>query len=114
MESSDTSAIQNDNLDADFEGVSGANELEEELWEDDGDEDEDNEELIAARGIASSSMVNIEEDDGVDVSVPQLRDFLSDTPALSLLANIGEGSNVTRKTTGSERPRVFQVSEIQF
>jgi len=113
MESCDTSAIQNDNLDADFEGVSGASELEEELWVDDGDKDEDNEELIMARGIASSSMVNIEEDDGVDVSVPQLRDFLSDTPALGLLASIGVGSNV-RKTTGSERPRSFQVSEIHF
>jgi len=113
MESYDTSAIQNDILDADFEGVSGASELEEELCVDDGDEDEDNKELIMAHGIASSSMVKIEEDDGVDVSVPQLRDFLSDTPALGLLASIGVGSNV-RKTTGSERPRSFQVSEIHF
>ena len=39
---------------------------------DDGDKDEDNEELIVACGIASISMVNIKEDDGVNVRVPQL------------------------------------------
>ena len=107
MESCDTSAIQNDNLDADFDGVSRASKLEEELWIDYGDEDEDNEELIVACGIVSSSMLNIKEDDGVDVSVPQLQDFLSDTPALSLFASIGEGSNMMRKTMGSERLRFY-------
>jgi hypothetical protein len=111
-----TSTIQPNNAlaDADIEGVDEDNELDDELWED--EEDEAGDVLLAARETASGSVMDIEINDGVDVSVPQLQDFLSDTPALSPLFNVEAGSTAARKATPveSSAPRVFEVPDIQF
>jgi hypothetical protein len=112
-----TSTIQPNNTlaDTDIEGVDEDNELDDELWEDE-EEEEASDVLLAARETASGSMMDIEINDGVDVSVPQLRDFLSDTPALSPLFNVEAGPTTVRKVTPVESsvPRVFEVPDIQF
>jgi hypothetical protein len=71
-----TSTIQPNNTlaDTDIEGVDEDNELDDELWEDE-EEEEASDVLLAARETASGSMMDIEINDGIDVSVPQLRDF---------------------------------------
>jgi len=53
-------------------------------------------------------------DDRVDVGVPQLRDYLSDRPALSPLVNVREGLNLMKKLAGSSVPKVFEVQDIMF
>ena len=116
---SNTSPVQHDNLNANSESVDEDNKLDNELWEleeEDDSDDEHNDILMSARTAASSCMMDIESDDGVDVSVPQLCDFLSDTPVLSLLVNLRAGSSTTTtmKAAGSRMPRVFQVPEIDF
>ena len=52
------------------------NKLDDGLWEDEGDsDDEENSILMSAHKSVSSSMMDVEMDDGVDVSIPQLHDF---------------------------------------
>jgi hypothetical protein len=79
-----------------MEGLDEDKELDNKLWEDEGDEDEGNNILLSARKTASSSTVDLETDDGVDVSVPQLHNYLCDSPALTPLISISEGSNMTK------------------
>jgi hypothetical protein len=97
------------------EEVGEDKELDDGLWEDDDDDDDDeNSVLKSARETASSTTMDVEVDDGVDVGVPQLRDYLSDRPASSPLVNVGEGPNVMKKAAGSSAPRVFEVREMTF
>ena len=70
--------------------------------------------LKSACETTSSTTMDVEVDDGVDVSVPQLRDYLSDRPASSPLVNVGEGPNVMKKAVGSSAPRVFEVGDMTF
>jgi hypothetical protein len=53
-------------------------------------------------------------DDGVDIGVPQLRDYLSDHPAMSPLVDVREGPNATKKAACSSAPRVFEVRDTMF
>ena len=92
------------------EEVEENKELDDGLWDgDDDDEEEENLVLKSACETASSTTIDVEVDDGVDVGVPQLRDYLSDRPALSPLVNVREGLNVMKKVAGSSVPRVFEV-----
>ena len=107
----------NSERNANSESVLEDNELDNELWEEEYDsDDEHNDVLMSAHAAASGSTMDIETDDGIDVSVPQLRDFLSDIPVSSLLVNLMAGSSttMTKKAAGSRMPRVFQVPEIDF
>jgi len=107
----------NSERNANSESVLEDNELDNELWEgEDDSDDEHNDVLMSARTAASGSTMDIETDDGVDVSVPQLRDFLSDIPVSSPLVNLTAGSSTTttKKAAGSGMPRVFQVPEIDL
>ncbi len=103
----------------------GENEkLEGRLWEDgDDDDDDDNEEeeeeedpvLKSARETASSTAMDIEVDDGVDIGIPQLLDYLSDCPAMSPLVDVREGPNVMKKVVAdSSAHRVFEVQDMTF
>ena len=96
------------------EEVGEDKELDDGLWEDDGANDKENSVLKSAHETASSTTMDVEVDDGVDVGVPQLRDYLSDRPASSPLVNVGEGPNVMKKAAGSSAPRVFEVREMTF
>ena len=95
------------------------------LWEGDDDNDNDNDDgeeeeeenpgLKSARETASSTAMDVEVDDGVDISVPQLRDYLSDHPAMSpLVDDVREGPNAMKKAASSSAPRVFEVRDIIF
>jgi len=100
----------------DIEGVDEQDEVDDTLWEDE-DNEEDNDVLLSARETASSSVMDVEAADGVDVSIPQLRDFLSDTPAFSPLiafTGVGGQSSMMNKaaSTDSITPRVFQVPDV--
>jgi hypothetical protein len=100
----------------------GENEHEDILWEDGNDDnnndDEEEEENPAlksadsARETASSTAMDVEEDDGVDIGLQQLCDYLSDDPAMSPLVDVREGPNVMKKAASSSAPRVFEVRDI--
>ena len=53
-------------------------------------------------------------DDGVDVSIPQLFDYLSDTPSNALLVPDGVPTNVKKWAPDGTALKVFEVSNIQF
>ena len=112
----DASEVEPDNMDPvdAMEGLDEDKELDDELWEDEGDEDEGNDILLSAHKTASSSTMDLETDDGVDVSIPQLRNYLNDSPVLTPLVSVSEGSNVTKRATASTVPKVFQVPEMTF
>ena len=84
-------------------------ELDDRLWEDDDNDNKEISVLKSAHETASSTTMDVEVDDGVDVGVPQLHNYLSDRPASSLLVNVGEGPNVMKKAAGSSAPRAFEV-----
>ena len=56
----------------------------------------------------------IQHDDGVDVSVPQLFDYLSNTPSNASLVPDGVPTNVKKWAPDGTAPKVFEVSNIQF
>ena len=58
--------------------------------------------------------MDIQHDDGVDVSVPQLFDYLSDTPSNASLVPDGVPTNVKKQAPDGIAPKVFEVSDIQF
>jgi hypothetical protein len=89
-------------------------ELDDGLWEEDDNGEEENSVLTSACETASSATMDIEVDDGVDIGIPQLRDYLSDHPTSSPLVNVGEGLTVTKKASDSNIPRVFEVPDIIF
>ena len=83
-------------------------ELNDRLWDDDDmKEEEKNPVLKSACKTASSTTMDVEVDDGVDIGVPQLHDYLNDFPALSPLVSVGEG--LKKKVAGlmASVPRVF-------
>lgn len=95
--------------------------LEDGLWEDGDDDDADDEEeeeeeenpvLKSARETASSTAMDVEVDDGVDIGVAQLRDYLSDHPSMSPL--VREGPKVIKKVASSSAPKVFEVRDMMF
>ena len=51
---------------------------------------------------------------GVDVSIPQLFDYLSNTPSNTLLVPDGVPTNVKKWAPDRIAPKVFEVSDIQF
>ena len=92
-------------------------ELDDEVWEDADhgcDDDENGEAIRAARAQASGKVMDIQHDDGVDVSIPQLFDYLSDTPSNALLVPDGVPTNVKKQAPDGIAPKVFEVSDIQF
>jgi hypothetical protein len=100
------------------EKVGESKEPEDRLWEDDcNDEEEEEEEentvLKSAHKTASSTGMDVEVDDGVDVGVPQLRDYFRDRPAMSPQVDVREGPNAMKKaaTRSSSTPRVIEVQE---
>ena len=92
-------------------------ELDDEVWEDADrgcDDDENGEVIRAARVQASRKVMDIQHDDGVDVSIPQLFDYLSDTPSNASLVPDGVPTNVKKRAPDGTAPKVFEVSDIQF
>jgi hypothetical protein len=63
---------------------------------------------------ASSTAMNVEMDDGVDIGVPQILDYLSDRPAMSSLVDVREGPDVTKRVASSSAPRSFEVQDMSF
>ena len=51
---------------------------------------------------------------GIDVSVPQLFDYLSDTPSNASLVPDGVPTNVKKRAPDGTALKVFEVSDIQF
>ena len=92
-------------------------ELDDEVWEDADrgcDDDENGEVIRAAHVQASRKVMDIQHDDGVDVSIPQLFDYLSDTPSNASLVPDGVPTNVKKRAPNGIAPKVFEVSDIQF
>ena len=98
-------------------------ELKGRLWEgdDDDDDDDDGEEeeedpvLKSAQETANSTAMDIEVNDGVDIGIPQLLDYLSDHPAMSPLVDVREGPNVMKKpVANSSAHRVFEVRDMMY
>ena len=92
-------------------------ELDDEVWEDADrgcDDNENSEVLRAAREQASDNMMDVQHNDGVDVSVPQLLDYLSDTPSHGLLVPDSAPTGVKKWAADGAAPKVFEVSDIQF
>ena len=106
-----------DAMDVDVSGVDEEKELDGDLWEDDDSEEEeaDCRRMAEARELASSSVMDIEEAEGVNVGIPDLLDLLSDRPASRPSESVGVEiqPNLARKAN-LQTPRVFQVSDIQF
>jgi len=102
-------------MDVDLDGVDEEQELDDDLWEDEDTEEEENDRkrMAAAREVASSTVMDIEESEGISLQAPDLLDLLSDSPTSRTLA-INEARPKTSKKTNSREPRVFQVSDIQF
>ena len=100
-----------DSMDVEINGVDEEKELDDDLWEDDSEEEEaDHQRLAEVRELASSSVMDIEEDEGVDVGVPDL----SDQPALRTSVGVEPQPKPAKKVTNSQIPKVFQISDIQF
>ena len=58
--------------------------------------------------------MDIQHNDGVDVSIPQLFNYLSNTPSNALLVPDGVPTNVKTQAPDRTAPKVFEVSDIQF
>ena len=78
------------------------------------DDNENGEVLRAAREQASGDVMNMQCNDGVNVSVPQLLDYLSDTPLHGLLVPDSAPTGVKKWAANGAAPKVFEVSDIQF
>ena len=92
-------------------------ELDDEVWEDaDGgcDDDKNGEAIRAVCAQASRKVMDIQHDDGVDVSVPQLFDYLSNTPSNTSLVPDGVPTNVKKWAPDRTALKVFEVSGVQF
>ncbi|KAF8478862.1 hypothetical protein JB92DRAFT_3133763 [Gautieria morchelliformis] len=60
--------------------------------------------------------MDIEVDDGVDIGVVQLRNYLNEHPALPPLVNVGEDPTVMKKAAGSAPTPQFEThteAEVQ-
>ena len=77
------------------------------------DNDKNGEAIRAAHAQASRKVTNIQHD-GVDVSIPQLFDYLSDTPSNASLVPDGVPTNVKKQAPDGSALKVFEVSNIQF
>jgi hypothetical protein len=71
------------------------------LWGDGPAEEEDSGALAATMQLASATMMDIESQDGVDVRVPELLDFLSDTPSLMPMISTATVAKKPKATTSS-------------
>ena len=92
-------------------------ELDDEVWKDADqgcDDNKNGEVLRAAREQASGNVMDMQCDDGVDVSVPQLLDYLSDTPLCGLLVPDSAPTGVKKRAADGAAPKVFEMSDIQF
>ena len=92
-------------------------ELDDEVWEDADrgcDDNENGEVLRAAHEQASGDVMNMQCNDGVNVSVPQLLDYLSDMPLHGLLVPDSALTGVKKWAANGAAPKVFEVSDIQF
>jgi len=96
------------------EEVEENKELDDGLWDDDDDDKEEENPPKVCMRDCKQHYNGWEVDDRVDVGVPQLRDYLSDCPALSPLVNVREGLNLIKKLAGSSVPKVFEVQDIMF
>jgi hypothetical protein len=72
--------------------------------------------LAAALKSASGSIMDVEVNDGVDIGVPELLDFLSDAPALAPLTSpIVPRAPPRPNASVSSDPKVFTVeADIVF
>jgi hypothetical protein len=103
---------QSDRLETNIEGINEANELDDGLWEDESESEEDAM-LGEAREAAAGTFMDLEDNDGVDVHVPQLLDYLSTTPSSPPLVDLDVRPAVTKKRPASE-PKEFLVANIEF
>jgi hypothetical protein len=99
----------------DLDGVDEEQELDDDLWEEVDAEEEENDRkgMAAARELASSTVMDIEESEGISLQAPDLLDLLSDSPASKTLA-VNKTRPKAPKKVNSQEPKVFQVSDIQF
>ena len=58
-------------------------------------------------------MMDIEESEGISLEAPDLLDLLSDSPTSGTLT-IDKVKPKASKKINSQKPKVFQVSDIQF
>ena len=92
-------------------------ELDDEVWEDANsgcDDDKNSEAIRAVCTQASRKVIDIQHDDRVDVTVPQLFDYLSDTPSNTSLVPDGVPTNVKKWAPDRTALKVFEVSGVQF
>ena len=73
-------------MDVDLDGVDKEQELNDDLWEDEDTEEEENDQkrIAAAREVASSTVMDIKESEGISLQAPDLLDLLSDNPTLRI------------------------------
>jgi hypothetical protein len=93
------------------------------LWKDkDDDSDNSNDEdengenpvLKFVCETASSTAMDIEVDNGVDIGVLQLHNYLSDHLAMLPLVDDREGSNTMKKAACLSVSKVFKVQDMMF
>ena len=78
------------------------------------DDNKNVEVLRAAHEQASGNMMDVQCNDRVDVSVPQLLDYLSNMPSCGLLVPDSVLTGVKKQAADGASPKVFEVSDIQF
>ena len=105
-------------IDMDLDGVDEEKELDDDLWEEVDAEEEENDQkrMAAAREVASSTVMDIKESEGISLQAPDLLDLLSDSPTISrtLAINRDIAKPKASNKMNSREPKVFQVSDIQF
>lgn len=70
--------------------------------------------LRAACEQASGNVMDMQHNDGVDVSVPQLLDYLSNTLSHGLLVPDSVPTGVKKQAADGAALKVFELSDIQF
>ena len=103
--------------DVDLNGLDEEQELDDDLWEevDTEEEEMDQKRMEAAHEMASSSVMDIEESEGISLQAPGLLDLLSDSPISGTLTNqVNEIKLKESKKIKTKGPKVFHVSDIQF
>ena len=68
--------------------------------------------LLVLCEMASSTVMDIEESEGINLQAPDLLDLLSDSPTSRTLDINVAKPKATKKV--NSQPKVFQVSDIQF
>ena len=91
-------------MDVDLDGVDEKQELDD-LWENEDTEEEENDRkrMAAAREVASSTVVDIEESEGIILQAPDHLDLLSGSPTSRTLAINKARPKTSKKMNSRER-----------